>query len=105
MELSRNSFFLANAYLDKFIDQQLELKSIKAASIACLLVALKVEHAEIFGVLEHQFNDSAQIEGTSRTNFSSPKEPLQVSMPTTRPQLTSQKTKLPNILTVVLSHE
>ena len=45
MKLRRASFLLAIAYLDKFLDSSIDLKSIKAAAIASLMIALKVQHA------------------------------------------------------------
>ena len=36
---------MALAYLEKYLDRNTDIKLIKAATIASLLIALKVEHA------------------------------------------------------------
>lgn len=45
MSLKRETHSQAIAFLDRFLDYNSEKKSIKAAAIAALFMALKVEHA------------------------------------------------------------
>ena len=45
MQLKKSSFVLAIAYIDRFLDNKINLNSIKAVTIASLMISLKVEHA------------------------------------------------------------
>lgn len=112
MRLKRSSFFLSLAYLDRFIDSKTETRSIKAAAIASLMIALKVEHAEVFGSLVYQLNGVPHLESHTREAerspemISTPKKSLQTSEKNEKaPVLSLNRQRTPNVLNVVLSHE
>ena len=78
------------------------------------MIALKVEHAEIFGNLVYQLNGVPTTE--SHTNFvydihdnltpNSKKGSFDSEVSgSKKPQLSANNKKMPNILNVVLSHE
>lgn len=49
MNLKRETFSAALTYIDSFIDINSEIKSIKTITIAALMMALKIDHAEMVG--------------------------------------------------------
>ena len=49
MNLKRETFSAALSYIDSFIDINTEVKTIKTITIAALMMALKIDHAEMIG--------------------------------------------------------
>lgn len=47
MSLKRETYALTLSYIDSFIDYDTEPKIIKTVSIAALMMALKIDHAEM----------------------------------------------------------
>lgn len=66
MMLKRASFLLAIGYLDKFLDGNMPIDSIKAITIASLLIALKFEHALEHGNLVYQFSGVPTAESRTK---------------------------------------
>ena len=49
MNLKRQTFSMTISYIDGFIDQGTQPKSLKPISITALMMALKIQHAEGLG--------------------------------------------------------
>jgi hypothetical protein len=118
MNLKRETYSIAVTYVDRFLDKSTEQKKIKTITIAALMMALKIDHAEAVGSLVCQFSNGnsshslaskGQSISTETKSFvkSIKREKDQREDHGESPQLkfNLNRPKLPNMFTTVLSCE